>query len=79
MEVRHSTELKFTDISSEDFREYADASGVFYRIDKPLWLAVSASGNHRVLDAAGVSHAIDLKARCGIRWRVAADKPHFVR
>lgn len=49
------SELKFKDISTEDFRvyEYADMT---ITINEPKELNVSKSGGHRVLDGAGVSH-----------------------
>lgn len=50
--------LEFTDISSEQYREYEWIGGYTVRINYPLKLNVSASGGHRILDTRMVSHYI---------------------
>lgn len=51
------SELKFQDISTEDFREY-EFPDMTIRIENPQKLNVSKSGGHRVIDGEGESHYI---------------------
>lgn len=60
-------ELKFKDISTEDFREY-EYPDMTIRIENPRELNVSKSGGHRVLDAEGISHYIPAGWR-HLRWK----------
>lgn len=61
------SELKFSDISTEDFREYVYPD-MTIRIDNPTELNVAKSGGHRVLDAEGISHYIPTGWR-HLRWK----------
>jgi hypothetical protein len=76
LKLRNTSDNKFVDISSEQFRSYTFAESEVY-IDKPQYLAVSAGG-HRVLDAQGVSHYIP-KGWIHLKWKAYGDKPHFVK
>jgi hypothetical protein len=79
IEFRNRSNLEFSDISSEVYREYSFASDgktVKVRIDAPLKLAVSTSGGHRVFDAAGVSHYIPPQWH-HLKWEVKEGKAHF--
>lgn len=69
---------EFTDISSEQFREYTFAGGDVVRIEKPSKLHVSESGGHRVLDGAGESHYIPPKW-IRLRWVAKEGSPPFVK
>jgi hypothetical protein len=51
------SELKFKDISTEDFREY-EFPDMTIRIENPKQLNVSKSGGHRVIDGNGESHYV---------------------
>jgi hypothetical protein len=53
--------MLFRDLTDETFRTYEFPSGESVTIDKPQSLNVSASGGHRVLDAAGTGHYIPPK------------------
>lgn len=77
MDLRNSTEHKFTDISSEEWREYKTPFGT-YRIENPVQLATTENG-HRVLDAAGVSHYVDIRQGFFLSWKAKEGKPHFVK
>jgi hypothetical protein len=67
----------FTDISTEDWREYSFSGNEKVRIERPTHLCVSTSG-HRILDEAGVSHYIP-KGWIHLRWQVKQGQPHFVK
>ena len=71
------SDLKFKDISCEVYREYVDGDGVFHRIEKPVCMAISKSGNHRVLDSEGISHAVDLRFKIAVKWKNDPSSPHF--
>ncbi len=75
--LRNETELKFTDISSEHWRRYTFVSGELVVIENPLWLHVSKSGGHRILDEFGYCHYIPY-GWVHLEWRVQDDAPHFV-
>lgn len=51
-------EMDFKDLTTELWREYHFPGGEVRRIEAPQKINVSASGGHRVLDAAGLSHYI---------------------
>jgi len=75
--------LEFTDISSEDYREYIYADNSVVRIDNPVKLNVSASGGHRVYAATdstprGKCFYVAPGWRC-ICWEPRKDNPHFVK
>jgi hypothetical protein len=77
LELRNESDNKFTDISSEEYREY-DFGGDTVRIDAPLQLSVSSSGGHRILDAAGISHYIPAHW-IHLYWKAKEGRPHFVK
>jgi hypothetical protein len=77
MDLRNQTELEFMDISSEELRTYVFPENEVTVIG-PHWLAVSASGGHRLLDDRGICWYIPPKW-LAIRWKVREDQPHFVK
>jgi hypothetical protein len=77
-QFRNDSDLEFTDISSEAWREYQFQSGAIVRIEKPLRLNVSASGGHRIFDAQGESHYIPF-GWIHLRWEAKPGAPNFVR
>lgn len=74
----NATELEFTDISSELWREYRFLGDETIRIDRPLRLNVSDSGGHRIFDAEGVSHYIPA-GWIHLQWVVQDGAPNFVK
>lgn len=70
------TNLKFTDISTEQWRVYRFSNDQIH-IDNPVALNVSRSGGHRVLDAAGVSHYIP-RGWNHLSWLPKDGEPNFV-
>ena len=77
-EFKNDSDLEFTDISSEAWREYCFESGAIVRIDNPLKLNVSDSGGHRIYDAQGESHYIPF-GWIHLRWEARPGQPNFVR
>jgi hypothetical protein len=77
-EFRNESDLEFSDISSEEWREYQFESGATVRIEHPLRLNVSASGGHRIFDAQGQSHYIPF-GWIHLRWEAKPGAPNFVR
>lgn len=75
-EFKNGTDLKFSDISSEQFREYTFPMGVV-RIENPLQLNVSKNG-HRVYDGQGTSHYIP-QGWIHLKWQVREGQPNFVK
>ncbi len=71
-------EAEFNDISGELFRQYEFPSGQIVRIERPLWLYVSKSGGHRLIDAEGRSHYIP-SGWGHLWWEVKEGEPYFVR
>lgn len=61
--------MQFRSISNEKWRKYEYSDGNSVHITKPLWLNVSKSGGHRVLDEKGVSHYVREGWR-NIKWQV---------
>lgn len=74
----NATDLAFTDISSEQWREYAFLGGDTVRIERPLRLNVSESGGHRIFDAKGVSHYIPA-GWIHLQWVAKDGAPNFVK
>ena len=74
----NATDLDFTDISSEQWREYRFLGGEAIRIDAPLQLNVSESRGHRIFDAHGVSHYIPA-GWIHLSWKVKDGAPNFVK
>ena len=77
-EFNNGSDLEFTDISSEAWREYRFADGSTVRIDTPLKLNVSDSGGHRIFDAQNRSHYIP-SGWLHLSWEAKPGQPNFVR
>ena len=85
--MNNASKHDFTPIHSEEFREYTfvlapekgdqPAKVVKIRIDQPTHLSVSASGGHRLLDAAGISHYIP-SGWLQLSWKPKPGEPNFV-
>lgn len=76
VELVNESDYEFTDISSEQWREY-DFDGVNVRIENPQWLAVSSNG-HRILDGQGVSHYVGFDGFY-LKWKSGDEEAHFVK
>ncbi len=76
--MKNATDLEFTDISSEKYRNYVFAGGEAFRIEEPTHLHVSESGGHRVHNAAGESFYIP-KGFLMIVWETKDGEANFVR
>lgn len=74
----NATDLEFTDISSELWREYQFLGGDTVRIEAPLKLNVSDSGGHRIFDAQNVSHYVP-SGWVHLKWVVRDGAPNFVK
>lgn len=74
----NATDLEFTDISSELWREYRFLGGDTVLIRAPLKLNVSDSGGHRIFDAEGVSHYVPA-GWVHLKWVVRDGAPSFVQ
>jgi hypothetical protein len=77
IQLNNKSEHKFTDISSEEFREYQTPFGT-YKINNPAWLATTENG-HRILDESGCSHYVDTRKGFFLSWKVKEGQPHFVK
>jgi len=77
-EFRNESGLVFTDISSEEYREYRFANGDRVRVAAPLWLNVSSAGGHRIFDASETSHYIPF-TWIHLHWKAKEGQPHFVK
>ena len=77
-DFRNASDLEFTDISSEQWREYRFLGEETVRIEAPLRLNVSASGGHRIFDAEGVSHYIPA-GWIHLMWMSKDGQPNFVK
>jgi len=75
---KNESDLDFTDISSEAWREYHFESGATVRIDNPAMLNVSESGGHRIFDEQGLSHYVP-KGWIHLVWEPKPGQPNFVR
>lgn len=74
------TNYEFTDISSEEWREYVYIDGgkvARFRIDKPAWLHVSESSGHRVYNEEGFSFYLN-SSFVAIKWKTKEGQPNFV-
>jgi hypothetical protein len=76
-EFRNESGLKFTDISSESWRQYEFPSGSNVVIYQPKFLCVSDNG-HRIFDMSGVSHYVP-KGWIHLSWLAKDGQPHFVK
>lgn len=70
--------LEFTDISSEEIRRYVFSNGNDLIIGEPLWLHVSKSGGHRLLDKMGQFYYIKPNWDY-IVWKAKDGQPNFVK
>lgn len=77
MNFINESSLTFTDISSEEYREYSYGDKQI-RIDKPLKLHVSKSGGHRIFSEDGLSRYI-APGWVQIIWKAKEGSPHFVK
>lgn len=75
--MKNSSGLEFTDISSEAYRDY-NWENFMVRVNFPMWLNVSKSGGHRLLDANGLSWYI-VPGFKYIQWRNKEGEPNFVK
>lgn len=73
------SDLIFTDISSELYRNYHFNNGEDLFISAPLFLNVSKSGGHRLIDNAGICYYIQPAQGWYITWSVSNGNPHFVK
>jgi hypothetical protein len=71
------TEVNFNDISTEQYRVYIFANGEV-KITEPLFLYVSKSGGHRLVDKAGFSHYIPT-GWLHLYWLPKEGSPAFVK
>lgn len=78
LDFKNESDLVFSDISSEAWREYHFESGAKVRIDGPQRLHVSDSGGHRIFDSQGLSHYIP-KGWIHLIWETKPGHPNFVR
>ena len=78
MDLRNATDLEFTDIRSEQWRSYTFPGGDQVTINEPAWLAISQSGNHRILDKDRVSHLVTA-GWIHLAWEAHEGQPHFVK
>ncbi len=81
IELRNETDLKFTDISSEEHRTYhfvREDKSIAVCITAPQFLHVSRNGGHRILAADGTSHYIP-RGWHQLSWKARDDAPHFVK
>ena len=78
LEFKNESDLVFTDISSEAWREYQFDSGATVRIENPAKLNVSESGGHRIFDGQGLSHYVP-KGWIHLMWEPKPGEPNFVR
>jgi len=75
MEFINKSELVFSDLSDEKYREY-DFGDHIIRINNPLKLNVSESNGHRVFDRQGISHYIPFEWY-ELRWEIKEGCSHF--
>lgn len=78
MDLKNESGLAFTNIESEEWREYTFPRGESVRIEGPVALNVSKSGGHRLLDKNGTSHYVP-PGWIHLRWQVREGLPHFVK
>jgi hypothetical protein len=70
--------LQFVDISSESRRRYVFPGGHMVAIERPVKLAVSASGGHRILDSDGTGHYVP-SGWIHLSWETFLGKEPFVK
>jgi len=77
-EFVNNSGLEFTDISSEEYRQYLFNADTVVKISYPMRLNVSKSGGHRIFDAQGESHYIPGGWK-HLKWKARDGQPHFVK
>lgn len=75
-EASNNPALQFSDLTSEEWREYHFPTGAIVRIEQPVALNVSKSGGHRVQTTAGVSEYIPA-GWIRLRWQNKSGLPAF--
>lgn len=60
--------IEFTDISSEEVREYVLSNKAYVKIENPIGLHVSKSGGHRIFNAVA-GYYIQVKEGWFISWK----------
>jgi hypothetical protein len=78
-EFRNASKLEFQNLKNEAYREYLffkEGEKVWVRIDKPLKLAVSESGGHRLFNEAGESIYVP-PDWIELKWVAKEGAPHF--
>lgn len=79
MKLMNASDNVFTNIVSEEFRVYVFPNGGGnVKIENPMWLSVSKSGGHRILDGDGFCHYIP-PSWIHLWWKVKDNEPHFVK
>ena len=78
-EFKNESGLVFTDISSEFYREYSFSNLKKLRILRPLFINVSKTGGHRIIDDNGACYYIQPTEGWYIQWAVKSGEPHFVK
>lgn len=78
MEFKNNSGLNFTDISSEEYRQYLFGDGTTVKIEGPQFLNVSKNGGHRIFDAQGISHYVPYGWR-HLSWKSKEGSPNFVK
>lgn len=74
--VYHTTDLEFKDISTEVYREYMYSNGGVLRVEKPIQIAISRSGNHRIITEDGMSYIV-APQWLAIRFKVKPGAANF--
>ena len=76
--MKNESGLEFKEINTEKYRTYEWESGFKVTIENPVYLNVSNSGGHRILDKSNKSHYIPAGWK-HLFWEVFDDKPNFVK
>jgi len=77
LEFINESEREFTDISSEESRQYLFHDGMTLEIEHPQFLSVSASQNHYVVDVRGRVYVIPPGWKL-LTWQTKPGRAHFV-
>lgn len=70
-------DIEFQNIASEEYRTYTFADNCV-TITSPVWLNVSKSGGHRLIDIEGISHYIP-SGWYHLCWMSKEGMPKFVK
>lgn len=74
-ELTNNPDLKFVDISSEEWRIYYFDDDLGVKIDEPVAINRSSTG-HRIVDASGIAHFIP-NAWIQLKWKVKEEAPYY--